>query len=282
MKTATPQTSITANTITSDDGAHIRYLTLGQGPGVLVIPGALSDAMTYVPFARALADDFTIHIIQRRGRPGSSPQGPDYSIAKEIADAHAVLQATGATLLVGHSYGGLVALETARNHPDLTKVAVYEPGVSIDGSISIAWMAAFEKHLVAQRPLDAFVSFVLGTGPDRFHNTPPWLMKIVMPLVVPAEERRERLAYLPECLREHRELSSLDNSYAHYHEITADVLLMYGVKTRSRWVDLAMERLATVLRHAQTLSFPKLDHFGIDKRAPGEVAEAVKAFFHQA
>jgi surfactin synthase thioesterase subunit len=35
-----------------------------------------------------------------------------------------VVVVTGASLLVGHSYGGLVALEVARNNTAFTKLAV--------------------------------------------------------------------------------------------------------------------------------------------------------------
>src|SRR5258706_14192994 len=109
---------------------------MGSGPWVLVIPGALSMAAGYAAFARALAEHFTVHTIERRGRGRSSPQGDDYSIAKEREDVLALQKETGASFLVGHSFGGLVALEVARNNPSLTKLAVYEPGVSIGGSIS--------------------------------------------------------------------------------------------------------------------------------------------------
>ena len=36
--------------------------------------------------------------------------------------------------MFGHSFGGLVALRVARTYP-LTKLAVYEPAVSVDGSL---------------------------------------------------------------------------------------------------------------------------------------------------
>src|SRR5690242_19697557 len=115
----------------SKDGAKISYITIGSGPSIIVIPGALSIAEGYVAFANALAEHFTVHIKQRRGRGLSSPQGDDYSILKECEDVLSIQQQTGSSLLVGHSYGGLVALEFARNNPTLTKLAVYEPGVSI-------------------------------------------------------------------------------------------------------------------------------------------------------
>jgi pimeloyl-ACP methyl ester carboxylesterase len=73
-------------------------------------------AADYAAFARALAERFTVHTIERRGRGESGPQGDDYSIVKECEDVLAVRAATGASLLVGHSYGGLVALEVTRNH----------------------------------------------------------------------------------------------------------------------------------------------------------------------
>jgi pimeloyl-ACP methyl ester carboxylesterase len=106
----------TTHTVLSKDGARIGYLSMGDGPVVLVIPGALSLAADYAAFARAMAEHFTVHTIERRGRGESSPQGGDYSMVKECEDVLALRAATGASLLVGHSFGGLVALEVARNN----------------------------------------------------------------------------------------------------------------------------------------------------------------------
>lgn len=280
MTTSHMSTAIdTPHTVLSQDGAKISYLSMGTGPSVLVIPGALSMAADYVAFASTLAEHFTVHIIERRGRGLSDPQGDDYSIIKECEDVHALQQKTGASMLVGHSFGGLVALEFARNNPSLTKLAVYEPGVSIDGSISMGWMPGYEKKLAEKKYLDAFVEFSLGVGPERARNTPPWLMKLLIPLFLKSHERKVRLSLLPESLREHREVARLDSSYENYREIAASVLLMYGGKSDSQWVDISMERLAAVLPHSETQKFPKLDHFGIDKRAPQAVARGVSDYF---
>ena len=269
----------TTHAVLSQDGAKISYLTTGSGQSVIVIPGALSMAVNYAAFASALAEHFTVHIIERRGRGRSSPQGNDYSMIKEREDVFALQQKTGASLLVGHSFGGLVALEVARNNPSLTKLAVYEPGVSIDGSIPMDWMPGYEKKLAEKKYLDAFVEFSLGAGPERARNTPPWLMKLLLPLFLSSHERNLMLGLLPENLREHREVARLDSSYENYREIAADVLLIYGGKSNTIWVDLAMGQLAVVLPRSETKEFPKLDHFGIDKKAPREVAQAVSAYF---
>jgi pimeloyl-ACP methyl ester carboxylesterase len=269
----------TTHAVRSQDGAKINYLTMGSGPSLIVIPGALSVAADYTAFASALAGQFTIHIIERRGRGLSSPQGDDYSMRKEREDVLALQQETGASLLVGHSFGGLVALEVARNNPSLTKVAVYEPGVSLDGSIPMGWMSGYQKKLAEQKYLDAFVEFSLGVGPERARNTPPWLMKLLLPLFLSSHERKLMLGLLPENLREHQEVARLDSSSENYRDITADVLLMYGGKSHIAWVNRAMERLAVVLPQSETQEFPKLDHFGIDKKAPREVAKVVSAYF---
>jgi pimeloyl-ACP methyl ester carboxylesterase len=267
------------STVLSKDGTTISYLSMGSGPSVLVIPGALSMAADYAAFAHALAEDFTVHTIERRERGESGPQSDDYSMVKECEDVLALQKQTSASFLVGHSFGGLVALEVARNNPSLTKIAVYEPGVSIGGSIPMDWMPGYQKKLAEKKYLDAFVEFSIGTGPERAHKTPPWLMKLLLPLFLSSHQRQQMLGLLQENLREHQEVARLDSSYENYREIAADVLLMYGGKSDLKWVPLAMERLAAVLPQSETKAFPKLDHFGIDKKAPREVARAVSAYF---
>src|SRR5262245_20353632 len=283
--TASRVSATITHTVLSQDGATISYLTLesvmGDGAPALVIPGALSMAADYNAFASALAERFTVHIMERRGRGLSSPQGDDYSMRKECDDVLALQRATGASLLVGHSFGGLVALEVARNNQALSNSAVYAPGASIDGSIHMGWMPGYQKKLAERRDLDAFVEFSLAVGPDRARNTPPWLMKLLLPLFLRSQERNVILSLLSENLREHQEVARLDSSYERYRDIPAGVLLMYGGKSQSAWVDVSMERLAAILPRSQTQVFPKLDHFGIAKKAPQEVARRVTSYFLQ-
>lgn len=271
------------HSVLSKDGTTISYLSIGSGPSVLVIPGILSMASDFAAFARALAKHFTVHTIERRGRGESGPQGDDYSIVKECEDVLAVRTETGASFLVGHSYGGLVGLEVARNNTDFTKIAVYEPGVSIDGSMPTGWMPGYEKKLAENKDLDALVEFTLADAPPPLSKTPPWLMKLLMPLIfIRFPESRQMLGLLHQNLREWREIARLDSSYEHYGEIAAGVLLMYGGQSNSTAVNLAMERLAAILPHSEMKEFPTLDHFGIERTAPREVAKAVSDYFLKA
>ena len=268
------------HTVHSKDGTTISYLSIGGGPSVLVIPGILSMAADYAAFARALAEHFTVHTIERRGRGKSGPQGDEYSIVKECEDVLALRAETGASLLVGHSYGGLVALEAARNTTAFTKIAVYEPGVSIAGSMPTGWMPGYEKKLAENKDLDALVEFTLADAPPPLSKTPPWLMKLEWRLLfIRFPESRQMLGLLHQNLREWREIARLDSSYENYREIAAGVLLMYGGKSDSKAINLAMERLAAILPRSETKEFPKLDHFGIERTAPREVAKAVGDYF---
>lgn len=275
MNTAIENTS----TVLSQDGSTISYLSVGSGPAVIVVPGALSLARDYTAFARALAEHFTVHTMERRGRGQSGPQGSDYSIKKECEDVLALQRQTGAHLLVGHSFGGLVALESARGNPAFTKIAVYDPGVSIDGSIPVGWIPGYEKKLAKNKKLDAFVEFTLAMGPESARKTPPWLMKRMLPLFLKSHERQTILSLLQENLREHKEVTRLDNSYKNYREIAASILLMYGGKGHTPRADTSMKRLAAVFPHVETREFPALDHFGLNKTGPQEVARAVSAYF---
>jgi pimeloyl-ACP methyl ester carboxylesterase len=236
-------------------------------------------ARDYAAFASALASRFTVHTMERRGRGESGPQGEDYSIAKECEDVLALRDATGASLLVGHSYGGLVALEAARNNMAFTRVAVYEPGVSVGGSMSPDWLPAYEECIAEGKRLEALARFTLGVGPDRLRRTPRWLMKLMLRTVVPPRDRRQWLDLLGQNAREWREIARLDSTSDNYREVTAEVLYLYGGKSDSRAVAIAVEGVSAALRHCEVRKLERLDHFGIERRAPAEVAGVIGDFF---
>ena len=197
---------------------------------------------------------------------------------KECEDVLALQQETGASLLVGHSFGGLVALEVARNNRNVTQIAVYEPAVSIDGAIPMGWIPGYEKKLAKKDDAGAFVEFLTGTGPAFIRKMPHWYLRLLLPLIMSSHERQQKFDLLQENLREHKEVARLDNSYENYREISASVLLMYGGKDYTAH-EVEMKRLAAVFPRSETKEFPKLDHFGIDQKAPREVARAVSDYF---
>jgi pimeloyl-ACP methyl ester carboxylesterase len=264
---------------TATDGATISYSTTGSGPSVVVIPGGLSVAADYSTFANALAETFTVHTIERRGRGQSSPQDQSYCMAIERDDVCALQRETQASYLFGHSYGGLIALETARSNALLRKIAVYEPGVSVDGSIPVAWISDYERLLAQDKRLDAFVEFSRAAGPPRAQRAPQWFLKFLMPIVLGRHGVRQKLTLLESNAREHREIARLDNTYENYREVSADTLLLFGGKSGLPSVPKTVEKLKVVLPSVDVKQFANLDHFAPDRTGPREVAQVVRAFF---
>jgi len=261
----------------SADGTSISYRTIGAGPAIVVVPGALGMAKDFDGFARELAGRFTIHTIDRRGRGESGPQGDDYSIEKECEDIQAVYNATDAQFLFGHSFGGFVVLETARRDARIRKFAVYEPGMSIDGSINMDWAAPCREELGQEKYSDAFITFIRGVNPPM-SRVPRWLLRIILWFMMKSDELQQKYTLLSTTIPEHAELARLNNTYNHYDEITAKVLLLVGKDTQSGSPGWASTKLLPVLRDAIYMSFPNLDHLGPEK-APKDIAAAVSEFF---
>src|ERR1700749_2292082 len=148
--------------VTSADGTPVEYLTVGSGPPVIVIPGALAVASDLTALAALLAQRHTVHVVQRRGRGGSGPQGERYGIERECEDVEAVRARTGARLVFGHSFGGLVALRAACGSTAFDAVAVYEPGVSVSGSIPVDWIGRARGEISAGAGFRGFLTLVPG------------------------------------------------------------------------------------------------------------------------
>lgn len=123
--------------VRSTDGTEIAYELHGDGPGVILIDGAMCfrDSGPMRPLCTQLDEDFTVLLYDRRGR-GRSGNTEPYSVDRELEDLDALLDALldstgttcGAPALVGISSGGALALRAAaRFGTRIRAVAVYEP-----------------------------------------------------------------------------------------------------------------------------------------------------------
>jgi pimeloyl-ACP methyl ester carboxylesterase len=217
--------------LTTEDGTVIGYRTIGSGEGLILVGGAALTARDYLPLAQILALSYTVHVLDRRGRGASGPQGPGYSIETECRDLLALQRHTGATLVFGHGYGGLIALETARRWNVFRKITVYEPGLSIDGSIPLGWLAEYRQRLAAGDPRGAFACMIsqAGYAPGSLTAMPPRVLRAFLRLHTPKQLWQETEPLLHAILAENEQIAYLDDGTAdRYADIGSPVMLLGG------------------------------------------------------
>jgi len=101
-----------------------------SGPLVVVIHGSMDRSAGMLKVARQLDDRAHVLRYDRRGYGRSCPHDGPYGMQQQVDDLAALL-ADRAAVLVGHSYGGNVALATAARHPHLVRaVSIYESPLS--------------------------------------------------------------------------------------------------------------------------------------------------------
>lgn len=114
-------------TVPSADGTPIAVWRSGRGPALLLVHGTTADHTTTWRLVLAhLERHFTVYAMDRRGR-GQSGDAAVYELEREAEDVAAVVAKIGEPVSVlGHSFGGLVALEAALLAPNLRRLILYE------------------------------------------------------------------------------------------------------------------------------------------------------------
>lgn len=108
-----------------------------KSPGLVLVPGVMSDAEGWREVVRATKAWPSVSVVNRRGRAPSGPLTENYSVRSEVDDLATVLKGLGEQQTVfGWSYGGLIALLLAGEHP-LRHVIAYEPVIPPFGRASL-------------------------------------------------------------------------------------------------------------------------------------------------
>jgi pimeloyl-ACP methyl ester carboxylesterase len=200
------------------------------------------------------------------------------TVSRSKSNGEAVRARTGARLIFGHSYGGLVALRAACGGAAFDAVAVYEPGVSVSGSIPAAWTGRARQEAAAGEDFEAFITFARGVNPDQTGRVPRWLLRAILRCAIPRAELRQNLALMPQAISEHAEVGRLDERLADYREVSAATLIMRGKGSGTSRQAVALAQLAETVPRAEIMTFPDLGHFAPEKK-PGKIGDALLRFF---
>jgi pimeloyl-ACP methyl ester carboxylesterase len=267
------------STVRSDDGTVIAYHSLGHGPGLVVVGGVLSEGSDYMALADALAGAFEVHVMERRGRPGSGPQRPDHSLDDERADLAAVTAATGSAAAFGHSFGGLVVLETARRQPIFDEVYVYEPGVPIGGQLRADWLDDYQRRLELGDRRGAFARMVKSAGfaPGPVAVMPVWYVRLVLRLAIRGQKWATMDRLLEANLVEHRLQAALDAaSPERFSTITSRTVLLGGAKSPNSISGPLLDEIAATIPSSEAELLLGIGHLAPQEQ-PERVASSILA-----
>lgn len=183
--------------VTSPDGISIACEVSAGGTPVVLVHGAGSARWSFDLVRPQLKDRFTVIAIDRRGR-GDSADGEGYELEREFEDVAAVVREAGeGALLVGHSYGGLIAAGAAQLLDGLPRLVLYEPpmgGVLAGDELIDRW-----ERLIREGDRDLMVReyFLEVAGYaeheiDELAPLPVWERRKEISPTVPRELRAEQ------------------------------------------------------------------------------------------
>lgn len=119
------------------NGTSLAMVALGTGDPVLLVHGGVSDLRSWTCQMSALSKSFSIVCYSRRYHAPNTPIPPDQpdTFQTHVDDLAALIDRLGTapTHIVGHSWGGLIALVLASQHPKLCQrlVLIEAPTVSL-------------------------------------------------------------------------------------------------------------------------------------------------------
>jgi pimeloyl-ACP methyl ester carboxylesterase len=252
----------------SADGIAIAYWRSGEGPPLVLVHGTSSDHTRWRRVLPAFEARHTVYAVERRGR-GASGDAPGYAIEREFEDVAAVVDAVGEPVsLIGHSYGGVCALEAARLSGNLRALVLYEPGIVQGGGGYTPESIDRLQELVDRNDREAvlltFFRDFAGVSPrdvEVLRSLPSWQARLAVAHTIPRELRAStRLRFDP----------------ARYVALTIPTLLLVGGDSPAS-VQVEAQTLRAALPNAQVSVLPGQQHVAMDT-APELFAAAVLPF----
>jgi len=181
----------------SKDGTRIAYRVTGTGTPLVLVHGTGDSHTRWSGVSAALGRSHRLYAMDRRGH-GKSQDAQDHDLRREIADVLAVVEAAGEPVyLMGHSYGGICALEAALLAQGVRKLILYEPpifvpGVEMHDTGYEARVAALEKAGDWEGIWVSFLRDVIRMSDHEIQTmkaSPSWKVRVRMAPVLPRELR---------------------------------------------------------------------------------------------
>lgn len=125
------------------NGAKLRYHKIGQGPVLILVPGANGTGDVFLPLAEKLKDQFTVVAVDRRGYGQSELTEPlpdrakneddDYRVKRDAHDIAELAKhlSDEPVYILGSSSGAIVTMHVLKDYPEVVRqIAFHEPPIN--------------------------------------------------------------------------------------------------------------------------------------------------------
>jgi pimeloyl-ACP methyl ester carboxylesterase len=213
-----------------------------------------------------LSSHFNVCAMDRRGH-GDSGDSPEYSLQKEAEDVAAVVDSRGGPVAVlGHSYGGVAALEAAFLSKNISKLILYE--APLQDSTDLGVVEKIERLIQQgeqERALMTFMREVVRQTPDEvaaMRSRPSW------PALV---------ASIGSQPRQMRALAAYRFDPRRMSAIRVPTLLLTGSKSTSPYIKRAIRDLQASLPNSTLIVLDGQQHNAMDSGRE-QLAQAITSF----
>lgn len=262
----TPNPPSQVSTVLSRDGTRIALECIGKGPSLLIVHGGTGDRQRWMPLLALLASRFTVCAMDRRGHGDSEP-GSNYSLQKEYEDVVAAVNAQpGSICVLGHSIGGVIALEAASLTKKISKLVLYEPPLQDLDHTAIA--DRMERLIQSGNREEALVTFLRGIVMMSRDEVEGLKARPVWP---------SRVAGIDIQIREIRALSKYRFDATRMRKLKTPTLLLGGSNTASPQLKQALKSLMAALPNRTLFVFEGEGHNAMDT-IPEQFADVVMNF----
>ncbi len=124
-------------------GANLNYYKVGEGPVLILVPGANGTGDIFLPLAEQLKDRFTVVAVDRRDYGQSELTEPlperaqnpydDYRVKRDAQDVAELAKhlSDDPVYILGSSSGSIVTMHVLKDYPEVVKqIAFHEPPIN--------------------------------------------------------------------------------------------------------------------------------------------------------
>jgi pimeloyl-ACP methyl ester carboxylesterase len=252
--------------VKSKDSTPIAFECAGTGPSLVIVHGGIGDHTRWKPLFPFFAPHFRVCAMDRRGH-GMSGDSPDYTLQRETEDVAAVINSQpGPIFLLGHSYGGVCALEATFLTDKISKLVLYEPPLQErNRSILAARMEGMIRKGQREQALVMFLQEIVMMSPNEvatMKSRPSWAG-----LVASVESQ----------IRQIRALDEYRFDASRMSKLKVPTLVLTGSRTESPDLKRAISALMGCLPNPTLVVLEGQEHNAMDT-VPQQFAETVISF----